>query len=102
MIDKRLFLPATSLRESRDSIQRVPAWAVSPRTVDIDPMMNLGIYVVLLLWLAFGVRMVVRYEPWCRPRRDASAKVRAAWSFGLVIAGWVGGFALMLYYLFFN
>lgn len=60
-----------------------------------------GLILFLLAWTTLGVWLVVKYQALFGPHPDDPAESPGARSFGVahIVAIWIGGEALALYYL---
>jgi hypothetical protein len=60
------------------------------------------ILLLLVIWVLVGIWMTIRYTALFGPHRDDPAESAGARSFGVthVLAVWIGGVALGIYFLF--
>jgi len=61
-----------------------------------------GIILFLIVWMWLGVKLIINYSKLFGPHPDDPSESSGARSFGVahIIAVWVGGFCLAVYFLF--
>lgn len=64
-------------------------------------LLKISLTLFLIAWSAFGVWLVVKYDPLFGPHRDDPSETAGARSLGIahVATIWLGFFALALYFL---